>query len=194
MAKNSTEERQHPGSIDTNDLIRLCREGDLAAFRELVLQYQAAAHGLARRFVGNLEDAEDIVQEAFVRVWRHLARFDTGQSFSTWLFRIITNLAYDVLRKRIKHHTSITQWGDSIDFVTQESNTDEALQIAMTIRYKAARLPITQQLVFVLRDLQELSVAEVAQILQISENAVKVNLHNARHAIRLQLERGSEVL
>lgn len=188
MANRSTQ----PENIDTHDLIRICQEGDLAAFRELVLQYQGAAQGLARRFVGNLEDAEDIVQEAFVRVWHHLARFDFNKSFTNWLFRIIANLAYDVLRKRIKQNASITKWGDSIDFITQESNTDEALQIAMTIRYKAARLPLKQQLVFVLRDLQELSVAEVANILQISENAVKVNLHHARHAIRLQLEQGGE--
>ncbi|OIO63646.1 MAG: hypothetical protein AUJ47_05350 [Candidatus Marinimicrobia bacterium CG1_02_48_14] len=182
------------GNFNTNELIRLCREGDLVAFRELVMLYQGAAHSLARRFVGNREDAEDIVQETFVRVWRHLARFDLDKSFSTWLFRIITNLAYDVLRKRFKQNASITKWGDSIDFVNQESNTDDALQVAMTIRYKAARLPLKQQLVFVLRDLQELSVAEVARILQISENAVKVNLHHARHTIRVQLEQTGEAL
>jgi len=172
----------------------LCREGDLVAFRELVKRYEGIASSLAQRFVGNVQDAEDIVQEAFIRVWRHLARFDLDQSFSTWFYRIITNLAYDVLRKRLRQGASITQWGNSADFITSESSTDEALQIAMTIRYKAARLPLKQQLVFVLRDLQDLSGAEVARILQISENAVKVNLHHARRAIRQQLEQGGQGL
>lgn len=158
------------------------------AFRVLVQAFYGTAQSLARRLVGNRQDAQDIVQEAFVRVWRHLPRFDSQKSFFTWLYRIVTNLAYDHLRKRAKQGIALTLGRDHEDFIADESDQNEALQIAMTIRYKAARLPLKQQLVFVLRDLQELSVAEVAEILDISEDAVKVNLYHARHALRRHLE------
>lgn len=184
MAKQSSAQRDY----ELRQLIRLCQEGDLEAFRVLVQAYHGSAESLARRLVGNRQDAQDIVQEAFIRVWRHLARYDLRKSFTTWLFRIVTNLAYDVLRKRLKHGAALTSWSDHDDFIAHESAHDEALQIAMTIRYKAARLPLKQQLVFVLRDLQELSVAEVAKILDISQDAVKVNLYHARHALRRYLE------
>ncbi|MCF7796236.1 MAG: sigma-70 family RNA polymerase sigma factor, partial [Candidatus Marinimicrobia bacterium] len=117
-----------------------------------------------------------------------LARFDAQKSFTTWLVRIVSNLDTDLLRKRQKQGGRLTSWSEKDDFIADESSHDEALQIAMTIRYKAARLPLKQQLVFVLRDLQELSVAEVAKILDISPEAVKTNLHYARHALRKSLE------
>jgi RNA polymerase sigma-70 factor, ECF subfamily len=171
------------------------RIGDTAAFEELVRQYQPYAYSLAVRMLGNDHEAEDAVQEAFIRVWRSLDRYDPAVRFTTWLYRIVTNLCLDHLRSRRRRNwVSISDDGDEKNNDVQggsdpsdQTSGDDLLSI---IRKLSAGLPETQRTVFVLRDLQDLPIQEVCAITGLSEGSVKTNLYYARRKLREQLIHG----
>jgi RNA polymerase sigma-70 factor (ECF subfamily) len=174
--------------------IARCKQGDVWAFRQLVELHHQFAFSLAFRIVCNEDDARDIVQEAFIRVWKHLKDFVPEVKFTTWLYRIVVNLSYDCLkgegsRRRLFMPISQTVGGDrsavGLPVDTDVMNRD----LADRIKTIAHGLPFRQRVVFVLRDLQDLSVQEVAEILGISHEAVKTNLCYARRHIRLSLKR-----
>ncbi|MBN1895995.1 sigma-70 family RNA polymerase sigma factor, partial [bacterium] len=77
-----------------------CSKGDADAFRPVVIHYQEFAHAVAFRILQHEEDARDVVQESFVRVWKNISKFDARKSFSTWLYRIVTRLCLDRLKSR----------------------------------------------------------------------------------------------
>jgi RNA polymerase sigma-70 factor (ECF subfamily) len=170
------------------------KQGDAWAFRGLVESYQHYAFSLAFRIVCDADDAHDIVQEAFIRVWKHIRSYLPEVKFTTWLYRIVVNLSYDRLkgdgrRKRLfmtmAKVAEFSLHDASIAIDTDLINRDLADKITAI----AQGLPLKQRMVFVLRDLQDLSVGEVAEILEISHESVKTNLCYARRHIRRRLER-----
>lgn len=175
----------------SEELLRACREGDRNAFQRLVETCQGYAFSLAIRFLGNEEDAGDIVQETFIRVWKHRHRFDFRCKFTTWLYRIVVNLCYDHGRARNRQNGLFDsnspelplQWATPIDLEDNKIKKELAAIIAGLARQLTPR----QQAVFVLRDLQDLDVAEVSEILGISKGSVKSNLSLARRNIRDKL-------
>jgi RNA polymerase sigma-70 factor, ECF subfamily len=174
-----------------SDLIARSSRGDENAFRELVEQHQEYVFALAFRLTCNDDDARDVVQETFVRVWKHLPSYDSRFKFTTWVYRITVNLAYD----RLKAQKRRRRWFFPVDSIEDEpfrSAEVEAVNLenrdlAEKIKSFADHLPSKQRMVFVLRDLQDLSVEEVAQILNLSANSVKVNLCLARRTIRMKM-------
>ena len=86
--------------LDTHDLLLRSKQGDMDAFRLVVEHYQGYASSLAIRMLCDTDEADDVVQDAFIRVWRHLSNYDTGSKFTTWLYTIVTNLCFDHLRAR----------------------------------------------------------------------------------------------
>ncbi len=173
----------------TRETIVKCQHGDLTAFDELVRSHQAYAFGLALRLLHNEIEAEDVTQEAFVKAWRHIDRFDLNREFTTWLYKIVVNLCLDTLRVRKKTwrlFSSIETFptnlepADSDDPIESQSNR----QLCELIREITADLPVKQRLVFTLRDLENLSVQEVREITGLSVASVKTNLHYARKNIR----------
>jgi RNA polymerase sigma-70 factor (ECF subfamily) len=172
---------------EQSDLIQLSREGDMEAFRCLMEQHQQYAYQIAYRVVHSGEDARDIVQDAFVKVWQHLSHYKIKHSFTTWLFRIVVNTALDKVRqnKRYKHST-LTE-GSGMQITDSEKNPETAYirqETLMMIQKAMNRLPEKQRIVFILRDLQGLSIEEVAEILQCSHQNIKSHLFHARRAIR----------
>ncbi len=157
-------------------------------------EFQGYAFAVAFRVVCNEEDARDIVQESFIRVWNNFGRYDTAIKFTTWLYSIVTNLCLDALRARKRRPIPSTD-DESISFLATTADCDDPEQsfsnkeMASTIGKLTDDLPPTQKIVFVLRDLQELSVKEVCEILGLSEGSVKTNLVYARRHIRQRLER-----
>jgi len=148
------------------------------------------------RFVWDHADAEDIVQESFIRVWRHCGGFHEGSKFTTWLYTIVTNVSMDRLRKK-------KRWGNLvIRSAGREQDTALAgaaevvdeLHMALTVdrvRTMASRLPEAQRVVFTLRDLQDLSVEEVCQITGMPAELIKAHLYHARKRMRsLMREQG----
>ncbi|MDP2887093.1 MAG: sigma-70 family RNA polymerase sigma factor [Ignavibacteria bacterium] len=164
-----------------------CR--DLAAFEQLVRKYQPYAFSLAMKFLCDEAEASDVVQDSFLRVWKNIDRYDPNQKFTTWLYKIVANLCVDRLRA-LKRSRSIflsrdrdpvmEDLPDERDWETMRSHE----QLADIIRTLSGQLSRKQRLVFTLRDLQDLTVAEVAEITGLSIGSIKTNLHYARKSIR----------
>jgi RNA polymerase sigma-70 factor (ECF subfamily) len=164
----------------------------MKAFRRLVEQHQSYAFGLAFRLLGDIEEAKDVTQESFVRVWLHVGEFKSEFRFTTWLYRIVVNIAYDKLRSR-KRRLQVMEFSSEREEVEVASGQHPATlavnrDLARQIRRLAGGLPPKQQMVFVLRDLQDQSTEEVGKILGMSIGAVKTNLSYARKWIREQME------
>ncbi len=149
------------------------------------------AFRLAFRFLADEHDARDAAQESFIRLWDHLDRYDPAQRFETWFYRIVANVALDRLRAR-KRWWRLFQRTDhrvdeQIDSSATESDQSNS-ELAQIIRALTGDLPERQRAVIVLRDLQDCSTEEVAEILGISVASVKTNLHYARTKIRAFLQ------
>lgn len=184
----------HMQMEENGNLLARVRTGDMAGFGELVRMHQPYAFRLAVRILCSEDEAEDVVQEAFVRVWRNIDRYDPSVRFTTWLYRIVTNLCLDHLRGR-KRHRALGDRGKSDDDPPADHPCGEDIEHAAStadlvriVRAIAGDLPETQRLVFTLRDLQDLSIDEVRQITGLSEASIKTNLHYARRALRARME------
>jgi RNA polymerase sigma-70 factor (ECF subfamily) len=178
---------------DDHELIRACLEGSQEAFAALVKRHEERAFWAAYRVVGNADAARDVAQEAFVRVWRALDRFDFSMAFTTWLYRITVNLAIDHLRRNKRHK------GMDIE-VMQEVLADEAEDLAPDHRRTQGELAhrvrsVLQTLgekyrtVLALRDLEGLSSKQISDISGISHATVRWRLHVARKQFREAWER-----
>lgn len=176
----------------TRDLIVRAKAGDREAFNELVRDTYQRVHALALRLTGNEHDADDVVQETYVRAFRHLRRFRGDARFSTWLHRITANNASTLLGRRSKVQRRHDHLDDVIDLVDYSSDNDPALHAeAAYTRHRLdqaiARLPIRLRSVLELREGQGLTHREIAEELDITESAAKVRLHRARERVRTSL-------
>lgn len=194
---------QLPPAEDTaNDDAELAirfQAGDEAAFRTLVERYQERAFWIARGMVGNDDDARDVTQEAFVRVFRSIAKFDTRLRFYTWFYQIVVNLSIDHLR-RAKHRrrVSLDEIGDAAENVTSARIALEgdagvrALEQEETrrrVERVLAELPPKYRAVIVLRDLQGHGGKDVAIVEGATHATVRWRLHRARKMFREAWER-----
>lgn len=177
----------------TRQLVLRSREGDLAAFDKLVRGCQSYAYSIAVHLLCDEDEAEEVVQESFIRVWTYLHRYDQRQKFTTWLYRIVTNLCLDHFRaaKRRSRLFSSIEEDDHVETIADPQSldpvqpSDEMIRIVKSL---TDRLPTKQRLVFVLRDLEDLPVSEVSEITRVSVASIKTNLHYARRTIRALLE------
>jgi RNA polymerase sigma-70 factor (ECF subfamily) len=177
---------------DLNELIMRIREKDEAAFKTLVGMYIQPAYRLAFRILGNEEEAEETVQDTFVRVWQKIGSYDPSREFPTWMNRILVNLSLDRLEKiRRSPLVPIEQAKQALADLRSSNpgKQTEDRDIAVLIRYLAEGLPATQKLVFILRDIEGLSSGEVEAMTDLKETSVKSNLYYARRSIREQLTR-----
>jgi RNA polymerase sigma-70 factor (ECF subfamily) len=178
--------------VDEALLIARAGEGDQAAFQELVERYQGAVYNLAYRMLGAPEEAEDAAQEIFVRIYRQLARYDRSRKFSTWVLAIATNYCIDQLRRRrlqLVPLENIIPWARAREAGPEREALDrEASDELQTL---LRRLPEKYRAVLILRYWEELSCAEIGEVLQVPEGTVKTQLHRARKALeRLMTEQG----
>ncbi len=172
-------------------LINQSAKGDAIAFRKLVEDSQNFALSIAYKFLNNMADAEDIVQEAYLRVWKNLHRYDHDFRFKTWLGKIITNLCLDT--KKSSYRKMLI---NPVDVVTTRSASDvneterhlEHEELKEIIHNLAASLTEKQRAVFILRDLQQLEPDEVCTILAMSAGNLKSNLYYARMKMKNLLE------
>lgn len=179
---------------EIQDLIVSSKGGDQTAFEELVRQHQSYVFALAIRLLSDINEARDIAQESFIRVWRHLHRYDARMKFRTWLYTIVTNLAKDRLRAlgREQKRFASPSAGSEPEDRAEERDLHDAVansEIATVVVNLTRQLPARQQLVFTLRDLEDLTVAEVAEITGMTPGSIKTNLHFARAKIRALLLR-----
>ena len=173
------------------ELLILFANGDERAFNELVRRHQARVYWVARRVLGTHEDADDIVQEVFVRAYASLPKFRGESSLSTWLYRIAMNLSLNALRKQrlrtMLHLDELTQEPESQTGATDEPLLREEYETAL--RRAVEALPEMQKKVFILRYYEELSYAEIAAILERSEGGLKANYFHAVQKIQQAMKR-----
>lgn len=186
-------------AISDNDLIEKFRKGCQSSFEELISRYETKAHNLAMRLTRNAEDAEEVLQDVFVTVYRKIDGFEGKAKFSSWLYRITVNAAFMKLRKRRQDQSvpledlapnvqnkAISQQFTTLamcDSLTMNNEIKDALEGAIS------KLPDDYRAVFVLRDIDGLSNKEVGQILNLSIPAVKSRLHRSRLMLRKRLRR-----
>jgi RNA polymerase sigma-70 factor (ECF subfamily) len=177
---------------DQEELIRLSVRGDRRAFDELVGATRERVVRIAFRVTGDLEDAQDVAQAVFLRLWQVLRRYDPARRFDAWLYRITVNAALDHLRRSgpkgwIQPLPDEASAALAVAGPTEESLDLKALEAAF-LRL-AARLAPKQRAVFVLHEIEGLATAAVAEILGIRESTVRNHLHQARRSLRAGLER-----
>ena len=182
-----------PGDA-VKEMIDAPQKGNLTSFELLVREHQSYAYSLAMRFLADADEASDVVQDSFIRVWKHLSQYDPNRNFRTWLYVIVTNLCLDRLRM-IKRNRSLF-FSNERDMDIEEvsnghdgENAQSNEELASIVKNLSRHLSMKQQLVFTLRDLQDLTMEEVVEITGMSMGSVKTNLHYARKSIRVILER-----
>jgi RNA polymerase sigma-70 factor, ECF subfamily len=165
-------------------MLRIAR-GDERAFRALAPRYAARAAGLARRICGNSADAEEIVQEAFLRVWVNAPRWRPEALFRTWFYRIVFNLALN--KKRRAPFDPLDAAGDPADLAARADQDMERREQDRIVATAIAELPARQRSAIALTYGDELSNAEAAAVLGTSVSAFETLLVRARRALRVKL-------
>ncbi len=178
-------------------LVERCQKGDLQAFNELVQRYEKQVYALAYRLCNNYDDAEDIAAEVFLRVFNALPRFRGDALFSTWLYRVVTNVYLDTRKRKTSHPTSsLEEYLEAEDGGQERQVEDTApslqTQIEAEERREALRraidaLPEFQKIMITLYHLEELPYERIAEILEMPLGTVKSRLNRARRALRDQL-------
>jgi RNA polymerase sigma-70 factor (ECF subfamily) len=186
--------------VDDTLLIRAAQQGDTSAFEELVRQYDRAVLRLAVHLTGSQEDGQDMYQEAFLRAYINLGRFRFECSFYTWIYRIVTNLCLDHLRKKNSRSrdltTTVSPAGEEekvLDRIPDQraSASPERSAVTRELRERIfcalARLSPRERVVFELKHYHGLKLRTVAGILNTTEGTIKNTLFRATHKLRLEL-------
>ncbi|MGI9623889.1 MAG: RNA polymerase sigma factor [Acidimicrobiales bacterium] len=180
---------------DLDPLVDAARNGDNAAFDELVRRTYGDVFKLAVRLTGNETDANDVVQDTYVRAFRGLRRFRGDAQFSTWLYRIASNCASTFTARRSRQRCdSLTEAEGVIETDPEQDPTlrAEASTLRHTLERALEQLPQRLRAVVVLKHLEDLSHREIAERLGITEAATKVRLHRARNTLRRILPHGED--
>ena len=173
---------------DDHELIRACLEGNRESFAALVKRHEQRAFWAAYRVLGDSEASRDVAQEAFVRVWRALDRFDFSMAFSTWLYRITINLAIDHLRRNKRHKgVDIDTFREALPDETSAPAPHAAqdrAEMTRLVRHVLETLDEKYRTVIALRDLEGLSSKQISDITGIAHATVRWRLHVARKQFR----------
>lgn len=171
-------------------LVERARAGDTQAFAQLVDRYQQRVFWVARGMLGNDEDARDAAQEAFIRVYRSLDRFDTRLKFYTWLYQIVVNLCIDMLRKHVKRRgVSLDQVGDVAGNGSSSNGNLEGAELRQRVYRVLEELPPKYRTVMVLSDLEGIGAKDIAHMTGTTHATVRWRHHRARQLFREAWER-----
>jgi len=183
--------------VDDSDLIRQAQRGDRVAFEALVRQYDQAVLRLALHLTGSEQDAQDIYQEAFLKAYRHVGNFRFECSFYTWIYRIVTNLCLDHLRRRNTRKEESAVWVDSsgeevslLDNVADDrshASPERDLmrrQLGKKIQNALTKLTPRERMVFELKHYQGLKLRTIGEMLNTTEETAKNTLFRATQKLR----------
>ncbi|WP_377891986.1 RNA polymerase sigma factor SigW [Alkalihalobacillus sp. R86527] len=177
-------------------IILQVRKGDHNAFGELVELYKDRVFALTFRMLGNRQEAEDVAQEAFIRAYTNIDRYQIDRKFSTWLYRIATNLAIDRMRKKKPDYylDAEVSGTDGLTMYSQVAATDQlpddevvSLEAQEGIHQAILSLPSKYRSAITLKYIQELSLKEISEILDLPVGTVKTRIHRGREALRKKL-------
>lgn len=183
-------------------IITACQRGDPHAYEQLIRCYQTQVYSLAMRMLGNPEDAADVTQETFIRVFRTIDKFRGDASFSTWIYRVTSNLCLDWLRRRKRRALSSdapVSWEHETaprELADTSPNPEDlvaAAELRQEIQSALNQLESYHRLAVILRDVQGLSYEEVAGILNLPLGTVKSRINRGRRQLRKILQ-GKNIL
>jgi RNA polymerase sigma-70 factor (ECF subfamily) len=194
LVYSQTRERQSAGDLPDREIALQARGGDMVAFEVLVSRKTPVVVSLARRIVGNAEDARDVAQMVFLRVWKEIHRYDERYSLNTWLYRIATNLSIDFLRSARSRERA---HGATLHLVREReestaggaTRTAEDRDLARLFEAVSGRLSEKQKAAFVLREMEDCDTRDIAEILGCGESTVRNHLFNARRILRKEIAR-----
>lgn len=179
-----------------NKRIKQVLNGNQDAYAEIVDLYQSRLYHVCYRMLGNKHEAEDITQETFLRAYINLHTFDQKRKFSTWIFRIATNLCIDRIRKKKPdyHLDAQVPGTDGLDMYSQIAASEELpveqlekMEMQERLQYEISRLPDKYRSVIVLKYMEELPLLEISEILDLPLGTVKTRIHRGREALRKQM-------
>jgi RNA polymerase sigma-70 factor (ECF subfamily) len=184
-------------------LLEKSKEGDIEAFEYLVTKYQKKVFNIALRLLGNYDDASELTQEAFIKIYKSIKNFKEESLLSTWIYRIATNVCLDELRKRKKRwvlsldeeiqsedggiHRQVEDDSPTPDVIAEINDTKN------TINKAIRKLQEEHRIVLILRDLQGFSYEEIAKIINRPEGTVKSRINRARSELRELLLKNGEL-
>ncbi|MEA5143754.1 MAG: sigma-70 family RNA polymerase sigma factor [Oscillibacter sp.] len=173
--------------------IQAAKEGDTAAFEQLIYAYEKPAYALALRICQKPEYAAEAAQEAFLAVWRGLSAFRGDAKFSTWLYRLVSNAAIDLLRREKRHSGTLSLDDEALnpnipdDLRFQPQSHMERQELRDAIEAGLATLSPESRQVLLLREMQQLTYEEIADALHVELGTVKSRISRARRQLRLYL-------
>ncbi len=171
-------------------------KGNQDAFEEIVTLFQHRLYQVCYRMLGNAQEAEDIAQEAFVRAYVNIHTFDQKRKFSTWLFRIATNLCIDRIRKKKPDYylDANVPGTDGLNMYSHipaagelPEEEIERMEMQQRIQYEIGRLPDKYRTIIVLRYIEELPLQEIGDIMEMPLGTVKTRVHRGREILRKQM-------
>src|SRR6266852_1186280 len=176
---------------DDRQLVQTIRNGEPEAFEQLVRRKTTKVYSLCYRVIGNAEDAKDISQLVFIKLWKNLDKYDPHFAFDTWLYRMVTNVAIDFLRNKQSRENAVNS---NLRLVKTSSDAEQGVvvqrkEIENVFNAVATVLSPKQKTIFVMREMDDLPSSEIAKILGCRESTVRNHLFNARKLMQQQLRK-----
>ncbi|HAK55273.1 MAG: sigma-70 family RNA polymerase sigma factor [Vicinamibacterales bacterium] len=183
-----------PHSATPDNLIERCLQGDQAAWDEIVQRHRRKVFNIAYKFVGRHDEAEDLTQDVFLKIFKALNTFDRRANFQTWLISVSRNLCIDHYRSVRKERESVDRSVDAGELSLASGGIDPLTALERTdrrafLQRALATLPETLRTAVLLRDIQELSYHEIAERLSLPEGTVKSRINRGRHELARQILR-----
>jgi len=177
--------------LDDRQLVEQIRHGDDGAFETLVRRKTSKVYGLCYRVIGNGEDAKDISQLVFLKLWENLEKYDATYAFDTWLYRMVTNVAIDFMRSKQSRDNAVNS---NLRLVKTSVDPEQTVTVARkevesVFNAVSNVLSPKQKTIFVMSEMEDLRSSEIAKVLGCRESTVRNHLFNARKLMQTQLKK-----
>jgi len=174
---------------DDRELVETIRGGDSDAFEQLVRRKTSKVYALCYRVIGNAEDAKDISQLVFIKLWENLEKYDPQYAFDTWLYRMVTNVAIDFMRNKQSRENAVNS---NLRLVKTSADAEQGVvvqhkEVENVFNEVSECLSPKQKTIFIMNQMDDLPSSEIAKILGCRESTVRNHLFNARKVLRREL-------
>jgi len=177
--------------VDDRQLVQTIREGDTEAFELLVRRKTTKVYALCYRIIANAEDAKDISQLVFLKLWENLEKYDPQYAFDTWLYRMVTNVAIDFMRNKQSRENAVNS---NLRLVKTSADAEQGVvvqrkEVENVFNDVSSVLSPKQKTIFIMNQMEDLPSAEIAKVLGCRESTVRNHLFNARKLMQAQLQK-----
>lgn len=173
-------------------LVKLCLEGDCTAFAEIVNRYQKQIFTLAYRLTNQVEDAQDLAQEAFLKIYQVLDKYDTSRPFFPWMYKVATNVCYTALRKKPQEEIpldKVIEFAPTVpQAATQPEDYTEVKETQRLVQQALAQLPEKYKVPMVLRYLEDMTYQQIADVMEVPITTIETRLFRGRSLLQKRLK------